>query len=340
MTEKYKVFDGHNDLLLRLWLKNDNQGKTFLESTRVTREGGHLDLESARTGNFAGGFFAIFVPSSEEMLSNNKVDFHKAKIAAEEMIEIAKKMEKQNPSNFAIIENSQQAIDTINQGKIACMLHFEGAEMIEKNLSNLDYFFSLGIRSIGPVWSRSNHFGHGVPFGFPGPPNQGPGLTEAGKNLVRECENAGILIDLSHLNEAGFWDIAKISGRPLMATHSNVHKLCNSPRNLSDEQLAAIRDTNGIVGLNFATGFLRKDGKNNENTKQEMIIQLEYLLNSLGEENVALGSDFDGAAMPGFIKNCAGLPNFTSLMRKNGFSEELVRKICLENWLNFLKRHF
>ena len=236
--------------------------------------------------------------------------------------------------------NSKEIEESLSEEKIACILHFEGAEMIEEDLSNLDHFYDLGIRSIGPVWSRTNVFGHGVPFGFPGSPDQGPGLSKAGKNLIRECNNLGILIDLSHLNEAGFWDVEKISSKPLIATHSNVHQLCPTPRNLTDNQLAAIKDRDGIVGLNFATGFLRKDGKKDTNTKQELIEHLEYLLNALGEDKVALGSDFDGAIIPDFITNCAGLPKLTELMRENGFDDELIKKICSENWLKFLSKNF
>ena len=132
----------------------------------------------------------------------------------------------------------------------------------------------------------------------------------------------------------------KISSKPLIATHSNVHKLCPTPRNLSDDQLSAIKDRDGIVGLNFATGFLRKDGKKDTNTKQELIEHLEYLLNILGEDKVALGSDFDGAIIPDFIGNCAGLPKLTELMRENGFEDELIKKICSENWLQFLRKNF
>ena len=340
MNQKDIVFDGHNDLLLRLWLAGDHGGNGFLQSTRVNGSDGHLDLKSTKEGNFSGGFFAIFSPSPGEILSTDKADTSKAKVAAEDMISIAKKMEQSNPSDFSIVLNSKEIEESLSEEKIACILHFEGAEMIEEDLSNLDHFYDLGIRSIGPVWSRTNAFGHGVPFGFPGSPDQGPGLSKAGKNLIRECNNLGILIDLSHLNEAGFWDVEKISSKPLIATHSNVHQLCPTPRNLTDNQLAAIKDRDGIVGLNFATGFLRKDGKKDTNTKQELIEHLEYLLNALGEDKVALGSDFDGAIIPDFITNCAGLPKLTELMRENGFEDELIKKICSENWLKFLRKNF
>src|SRR5690606_14690302 len=102
---------------------------------------------------------------------------------------------------------------------------------------------------------------HGVPFRFPASPDIGPGLTDAGKELVRACNRMRILVDLSHLNEQGFRDVMAISDAPLVATHSNVHALCQSARNLTGWQLGAIRESGGMVGLNFATGFLRADGR-------------------------------------------------------------------------------
>ena len=157
----------------------------------------------------------------------------------------------------------------------------------------------MGLRSLGPVWSRPTVFGHGVPFRFPGDPDTGPGLTEAGKNLVRVCNELGILIDLSHMNEAGFNDVAALSDTPLVATHSNAHALCASARNLTDRQLAQVRETGGMVGLNFATFFLREDGRASPAIAWDVLLrQMDYLIEHLGEDHVGLGSDFDGCVVP------------------------------------------
>lgn len=112
-----------------------------------------------------------------------------------------------------------------SEGAIAAVLHLEGAEAIGPDMDLLHLLYAAGLRSVGPVWSRPNAFGHGVPFNFPASPDTGPGLSEAGRALVRECDRLGILVDLSHLNEAGFWDVAATSHRPLVATHSAAHAL-------------------------------------------------------------------------------------------------------------------
>ena len=129
----------------------------------------------------------------------------------------------------------------------------EGCEAIDADLAALDVFYAAGLRSLGPVWSRNNIFAHGVPFAFPMSPDTGPGLTEAGERLVKECNRKGILIDLAHITEKGFWDVAKLSDQPLIASHSNAHTLTPVARNLTDRQLDAIRDSKGLAGLNYAT---------------------------------------------------------------------------------------
>jgi membrane dipeptidase len=125
-----------------------------------------------------------------------------------------------------------------------------------------------------------------------------------------------------------------------MATHSNAHALCPAPRNLTDRQLDAIAERDGIVGLCFASAYLRDDGKRSSNTSLELILrQLDYLISRLGEHGVALGSDFDGAVIPADIGDCAGLPNLATAMLENGFGEPLTQRICAGNWQTYLTRN-
>jgi len=196
------------------------------------------------------------------------------------------------------------------------------------------------LRSIGIVWSRSNIFAHGVPFSFPRSPDTGPGLTSLGKELVKICDEKKILIDLSHLNEKGFWDVANLSTKPLIATHSNSHELCQHSRNLTNTQLHAIKESKGIVGINFATGFLRPDGQMKPDTSLDLIVQhADYLIKHLGEESVAIGSDFDGAPIPEKIKDLAGINHLKQHLFSSGYGKELIEKIFFRNWLNFLEKN-
>ena len=222
---------------------------------------------------------------------------------------------------------------------MAAIFHIEGAEAIDETFNTLDVLYESGLRSLGPVWSRPNIFGHGVPFRFPSTGDTGDGLTAVGKNLIRYCNERCLLIDLSHLNMKGFWDAAKLSKAPLVATHSNAHAICPSSRNLSDDQLKAIRDSGGMVGLNFASGFLREDGRWRTDTPLEIMVRhLDHMLKVAGENCVALGSDFDGARIPDGIKDAAGLPTLIEALRERQYGEKLIARIAHENWLNVLER--
>ena len=215
----------------------------------------------------------------------------------------------------------------------------EGAEPIAPDLSNLESWYDRGLRSIGLVWSRPNAFAEGVPFRFPSLPDTGPGLTEAGRELVRACNRLGILVDLSHLNEQGFWDVAGLSAAPLVATHSNAHALCPSTRNLTDKQLDAIKESDGMVGLNFHVGFLRADGADNADTPLDVMAQqLDYLVERVGIDRVGFGSDFDGATMPQEIGDVAGLPKLIEALRESGYDDAALRKITHENWVRVLRK--
>jgi membrane dipeptidase len=202
----------------------------------------------------------------------------------------------------------------------------------------LEDLYGTGLRSLGLVWSRPNAYGHGVPFRFPASPDTGPGLTDAGRELIRECNRLGVMIDLSHLNERGFWDVARISEAPLVATHSNAHALCPSTRNLTDRQLDAIRESGGVVGVNFAVAFLRKDGKAEEETPIETVVRhVDYLVEHLGMEGLGFGSDFDGAKVPREIGDATGLPKLLAGLRERGYGEDALKKLAHENWLRVLR---
>ncbi len=146
------------------------------------------------------------------------------------------------------------------------------------------------------------------------------------------------MVDLSHLNEAGFWDVAEVSNAPLVATHSNAHALCPNARNLTDRQLDAIAERDGMVGVNFATAFLRPDGQMEDmHDLEPMIRQFAYLVERLGEDRVGLGSDFDGAQIPLPIGDVAGLPVLRQALLDAQFGEALVDKLSLGNWLRVLR---
>jgi membrane dipeptidase len=196
---------------------------------------------------------------------------------------------------------------------------------------------AAGLRSLGLVWSRPNAFATGVPFAFPGSPDHGPGLTAAGRALVRACGEIGVLVDVSHLNARGFWDVAELSDAPLVASHSGAHVLCASPRNLTDEQLRTIGERRGLVGINFHVGFLRADGADNADTPLALIAEhAAHVAQVAGPECVGLGSDFDGATMPAALGDVTGLPALFDALRGAGFGAAELEGIAWRNWRRVL----
>jgi membrane dipeptidase len=237
-----------------------------------------------------------------------------------------------------VVRTAEELESCLRDGVLAAVLHFEGAENLGPDPGTLESLHEAGLRSLGLVWSRPNAYAHGVPFRFPASPDTGPGLTAAGRELVRECNRLGILVDLSHLNELGFWDVAGISDAPLVATHSNAHALCPTTRNLTNRQLDAIRDSDGMVGVNFAVAFLRDDGREEEDTPIETIVRhINYLVERIGIERVGFGSDFDGAKMPQELGDASGLPKLLAALNESGYNDAALQKLAHENWLRVLR---
>jgi len=335
------VFDGHNDLLLRLWIE---QQTTPVERVFSGLTGGHLDYPRMKRGGFAGGLFAVFVPPASYVAQQRGISLAQAENAhdplriCQQQIDLFYRMVAASQGKMAVCHSARDIEQCLQNGTLALVLHLEGADALDAELSRLAEFTRRGVRSIGPFWNLPNAFGEGVHGAFPGSPDTGPGLTEAGKALIRACNQQRIMIDLSHMNARAFWDTAELSDAPLVATHSNAHALCPQPRNLTDTQLAAIAASDGLVGVNFGTAFLRADGKRNGNTTITKIVKhVEYLIAKLGEDRVAFGSDFDGISLPDEMGDVTGLPRLMAALAAAGVDKSLCEKLAWRNWLRVLK---
>ena len=217
------------------------------------------------------------------------------------------------------------------------VLHLEGAEAIDPGLSALDAWHAAGVRSIGLVWSRPSAFGYGVPFRFPASPDTGPGLTDAGRALVRRCADLGMVVDLSHLNAAGFADVVRIGAAPIVVSHTACHALCASTRNLTDDQLREVARSDGIVGIVFCPAFLHADGTEETDTPlSTLVAHVRHAAELVGVDRVGLGSDYDGAPMPDALGDVAALPRLLDALREDGFSADEVQRIAWGNWRRVL----
>lgn len=346
MNETVAVFDGHNDTILKL-------ERAAREGEALDFAGGaqdlDIDLPRARASGFAGGFFAMFTPALDkgEIVSFDRGDPRRYamvdRLAALDftlaMFARMRRLAAELPDDLEICGSAAEIRNAVEAGRLAVLPHVEGAECIDPNLDALEVLHAAGLRSLGLVWSRPNAFAVGAPIYGDESYDADSGLTPAGRALVRECEALGVMVDLSHLNEGGFWEVARMAGKPLVATHSNARALSPCPRNLTDDQLRAVAESGGVVGLNFNVGFLRQDCLNRPETPIEtMLRHLDHMLGILGEEGVALGSDYDGCTLPREIGDVTGLVRLVAAMRQAGYGEELIGKICRRNWLELLAR--
>ena len=334
------VFDGHNDVLTR----EDHAG--LVEG----RTGGHLDLPRMRAGGMRGGIFAIFSPSPGDtwtqvhtrpdgVVEVPYADPLPQRDAAVHARTAAGRLLTAERDGHVRIARGIADVDAAltDGGPAVAVLHLEGAEAIDPELRALDAWHALGLRSLGPVWSRANAFASGVPFRSPSSPDTGPGLTDAGRRLVRRCAELGILVDLSHLNEAGFWDVSRLGAGPLVASHSAAHAICPTSRNLTDAQLDAIGDSGGLVGIVFAVAFLRPDFADDADTPLDLIVRhARHVRDRIGPEHVALGSDFDGAMIPAALGDVAGLPRLLDAFRAGGFTPDEIDALAWGNWRRVL----
>lgn len=331
------VIDGHNDALLRIW----RNGGSLLERT----DDGHLDVPRMREGGIVAGFFAMFVPARDDEPVDPRSSVvpdadgwivpQEGRLPDARAVRIAEEI-------FAIAERELQIVRTIDElercvagDAVGAILHFEGAEPIEPDLTNLDAWFERGLRSLGIVWSRHNAFGHGVPFRYPGTPDTGPGLTDAGRALVRACNELGVMVDLAHATERTFFDTAELSSAPLVVSHAGAHALCPIPRSLTDAQLDAIADSDGLMGVVFDTVMTRGDGELVLDTPLETIAaHIEYVAGRIGVDHVALGSDYDGCFPPPSLSDAS---KTQALLDVLDWSDADLAKLAHENWLRVLR---
>ncbi len=350
------IFDGHNDTLLSL----DRGERSFFERS----DQGHIDLPRARVGGLGGGFFACFTPSRQEQIPTGTSIDQAASSVVQRYSDPATmpptpdqpfaeaytmrlaarlfRLERESNGEMKVVRTADELRRCLEDGTFAAILHVEGAEAIDTDFNALEVFYQAGLRSLGIVWSRPNTYAHGVPFQAGASPDTGPGLTDAGRDLVRACNRLGVMLDLSHLNERGFWDVAGLTDAPLVATHSNAWALAPTTRNLTDKQLDAVKESRGMVGLNFhvhfLTGKLTPDGKADPETPLSVMAdQIDYLVQRCGIDCVGFGSDFDGATMPRELRDAAGLPKLMALLRERGYDDAALRQLAWENWVRVLR---
>lgn len=321
------IVDCHNDTMLKMIDKD-----TFLPIGDLgENRDNHIDIGKLKRGGLNVPFFAAYTPG---YFYNYKKDISRTLAIINGLYHT----ESMNRDKLKIVYSLEEIIETIKEGKIAAVSTIEGAYSLvrENALELLQQYYDIGVRVMGLTWNYSNELGEGVyrQYGdLKKSPSSG-GLTSLGKKLVKTMNGLGMIIDVSHLDEGTFWDVVNLSRSPIIASHSGAYNLKKHDRNLKDKQLLAIKENGGVVGVVLYTGFL--------SYKEDVYIKdyvdhIDYIVDLIGIDYVAFGSDFDGAQMPKDLKDASELGKIISELEKRGYRDEDIEKIKYKNIFRVFK---
>lgn len=303
----YTFVDLHCDTITAAYEREQN----FLKNNL------HIDIERLSKFKSPTLVFAIWL---------SKKYYKNAFYMTNKMIDFFEKQIEENKDFISKVK----CFDDINDEKINALLSIEGGESIEDNIENLYHFFNRGVRILTLCWNYENNIGFGA---FT---KSEQGLKTFGKDVVRVMNDINMVIDVSHLNEAGFWDLYKISKKPFIATHSNSYSVCKHFRNLKDDQLRAIKDCGGIVGINLYPKFLTT--KENA-TEGDIFRHIDYMSNIIGIDRICLGGDFDG--IEDTPLNIGDISQYSMLLKRieEIYGKDILDKIAYKNFYNFFKNN-
>jgi membrane dipeptidase len=346
---QFPVFDGHNDLLCRM-----HSGKIPASAFLTRGTEGQFDLPRMKEANFWGGMFAVWVPPRSTDDAGKPIpaaphvpgtlppplDTQWALRTAISCTALLARIEKESNGQLKMVRTYAELEDCLRRNVVAAVLHFEGAEPIDTNFDALEVFYRAGLRALDLTWSRPNDFATGVPVQFLHSPDVGPGLSDAGKELVKACNRIGIVVDVAHVNEKGVMDAVAASDAPIVASHACAWAISPVARNLTDREIDAIAESGGVIGVDFITHDLREDGQSDLDTPiSQWVRHVDYIAERVGIDHVAFGSDFDGTALPTEIgPDVTGLPKVVAALAARGYDGAAMRKITHENWLRVFKQ--
>lgn len=280
---------------------------------------GHLDLPRLKAGGVNVQFFAAFIaPEYKEGAMERAV----------ELINLFKKEICDNQSEMMLVKNSHDINTAIQKGKIAAVLAVEGGESLEGKIDSIRLLYDFGVRCLTLTWDLSNELGVGV-----GDNHNPGGLTPFGYQVVKEMNQLGMLVDVSHMSERTFWDVLDTSTQPVIASHSNCRELFNHHRNLDNKQIRALSEQGGVIGITFVPAFLSSENASVKN----VLDHIDYAVTVGGIDCVCLGSDFDGTdELPVDLEDCTALLVLTEGLIERGYNEEEIKKILGQNILRVI----
>jgi len=298
----------------------DTASRMYYEKLDLKESICKVDIEKLKKGNCLAQVFAIFVDQKSNFSSFDEF----IKIYNNFINEI-----KKNSNEIEIVTNVCEMNKAHKDGKIGAFISIEEGEVLEGNIENLKKVYDLGVRILTVMWNYKNKFGYpNAQFKY-----QNKGLTEKGVEVIEECEKLGIIPDVSHLSDAGFYDCIKICKKPFIASHSNARSVTNHPRNLTDDMIKLLADKGGVMGLNFCAEFL---GNDSIASMEEIVCHAKHIKNTGGIDVLCFGSDFDGILNEVEIENSAQFNKLYDRLKKVNFTDDEIEKIFYKNVLRVL----
>ena len=304
------VIDGHCDTITKIM----DHGQL------LSKNDFHVDIEKLRTFENSVQFFAVYLEEESKLTEPLKhtlgyIDYFYGQLAL-------------NCGEIGLVRSSKDIETNLESGRLSALLSIEGGEALEGELENLKLLYDRGVRCLTLTWVRENDIGAGS--GLPG------GLTDFGKNVVLKMNELGMIVDVSHLNDEGFWDVVRSCRKPFIASHSNAKKLCPHKRNLEDDQIKAIAASNGVIAVTLVKQFLNCEPE--KAGIDDVLAHIDYILGVAGEDYLALGSDFDGFSL-GPPRGFEDITRYAGLYEKlkEIYSTELADKIFYKNFLRVIK---
>lgn len=312
------IFDAHSDI----W--TDVAVKTLKGENNIIKK---YHYDNLIKGKIGGSIFVIWTEPKNYNRSLERV---------REIQECIKKELEYIKDIILIAKNYDDIIKAQKENKIYIFIGFEGLISIDDNIDLIDEYYEYGARHASLTWNEENKLASGVR----GDTNKG--LTDLGKKTVKKMQDKGMIVDVSHLNDKSFFDVIDITSAPIIASHSNSRVLCGSLRNLTDEQLKAIRDTKGVVGLNSYKGFI--DENKDKQTIERALDHIKYIADKIGIDHIGLGFDyneyFEDEITPPSVKgleNASKSYDIIIKLKEAGFNNEEIEKIEYRNFHRIIK---
>lgn len=339
------VVDGHVDVLLRLVDRSSTRS--------LDEEGpwGQVNFANWRAGGVNAVFFAVWIDP-------RRYPKERAVERAHQLIDCLEEQVRRYPDTLVICDTAEEVRRATAAGKIAALLGIEGGVAINDDLSLIETYRRRGVRYMTLTWRGNLKWaGSSQPLRAPWDRTRGRearaeeedqlssgGLTEFGRQVVREMNRVGMVVDLSHVSDQTFFDALEVTSKPVMVSHSNARALANHPRNVSDDMLRALAKNGGVIGINFWWALLEPEGRGSRDegsttvTVETVLDQIDHIVKVAGIDTVGLGSDFEGMSdLPVGLKTAAQVPALFEGLRRRGYSEADIRKIAGENFLRVLK---